>query len=74
MAICVGCNRDSSKMLEYSKEMPVEDDGTYADGKFVCTACYLYLIDLGLDVGSPREMQANALRVVRPLNDDPPAA
>ena len=70
MAICVGCNKDSRDMpVEYTDTDPIENDGTYADGKFVCTACYMYLIDVGLDVGTPQEVQANAIKLVRPLND-----
>lgn len=55
-------------MPEYTKDDPVETDGTYADGKFVCTACYCYLVDLGLDIGTPQDMQENAMKLVRPLN------
>lgn len=68
-AICVGCDRSSAALPEYSDESPVEDDGTFADGKFVCTACYCYLVDLGLDAGTPQDIQASAVRLVRPLND-----
>lgn len=67
-AICVGCGQGSDVMPEYTKDDPVETDGTYADGKFVCTACYCYLVDLGLDIGTPQDMQENAMKLVRPLN------
>jgi len=64
MAICVGCDQTSHD----TGDDPVIEDGTYADGKFVCTACYTYLIDLGLDVGTPHELQAHAIKHVRGLN------
>lgn len=67
-AICVGCNQGSDAMPEYTKDDPVTEDGTYADGKFVCTACYCFLVDMGLDIGTPQELQDSAMQYVRPLN------
>ena len=55
--ICVGCKKDSSEFLEYTDDDRVQDDGTYANGKFVCTGCYCKLIDCGLDVGRPEVLQ-----------------
>lgn len=55
-------------MSEYDEENPVEADGTYCNGKFVCTQCYVMLVDVGLDVGTPEEIQAHAIRIVKPLN------
>lgn len=66
-AICVACSQSSNEMPEYSADDPVESDGTYADGGFVCGSCYGYLIDLGLDVGTPQELQAHAIKHVRGL-------
>lgn len=63
MAICAGCAIDSSKTGEYSINDPVEEDGTYENGKFVCTNCYSELIGVLLlnnkraDVGTPSEIQ-----------------
>lgn len=68
-AVCVGCGQSSGDMPDYTDADPVESDGTYADGKFICTACYMFLIDLGLDIGTPQEMQDNAMKLVRPLNN-----
>lgn len=56
---CVGCYRDSLDLPEYNEENPVEEDGTYVDKKFVCTACYVELIFHGLDLGAPRIIQYN---------------
>lgn len=64
MAKCTGCD----KVSHDSGGEPVIEDGTYADNKYVCTACYLYLIDLGLDEGTPQQLQERAERLVRPLN------
>lgn len=55
--ICVGCERDSSEIAEYTEEMPVEEDGTYANKKVVCTSCYIELVFRGQDVGTPEEIQ-----------------
>ena len=63
-AICTGCLRDDQQVGEFTKDDPVEGDGTYEDGKFVCTECYVKLIPLGLDVGLPAFVQ-NMARVNR---------
>lgn len=65
MAICTGCGRNSKNMREYNKRNPVEYDGTYANGLFVCTKCYTYLITLGVDVGSPQQIQNRARNYVK---------
>lgn len=54
---CVGCKKSVDQLKEYDDENPVEDDGTFANGKFVCTGCYVRLIPMGLDVGSPEIIQ-----------------
>ncbi len=55
---CVGCGKNAEEVGEYDKDdNPVEEDGTYSNGKFVCTGCYIKLIPLGLDVGSPEQIQ-----------------
>jgi len=59
IAICVGCGKTAGELEEYDDNNPVEEDGTYQDGKFVCTNCYVKLIDLGLDIGSPSQIQQN---------------
>ena len=56
-SICVGCQKKASELDEYTADDPVEDDGTFKNGKFVCTECYMELIDLGLDIGSPEIIQ-----------------
>lgn len=63
MAICTGCNRDSKDIGCYNKENPVEDDGTFLNNKFVCTECYMDLINIGQDVGSPSQIQTAARRL-----------
>lgn len=69
-ATCVGCDVDSDDMTEYDPiNSPVEEDGTYADGQFVCTDCYVILIHAGSDVGTPQEIQKAAIEVVRPVNN-----
>lgn len=68
-AICVGCDQYAADLPDYSDENPVESDGTYAENKFVCTACYVFLVDVGKDVGSPYEVQQAAIDLVRPLNN-----
>lgn len=62
--ICQGCECKASETGEYNKNNPVEEDGTYKNGKFVCTACYVKLIDLGLDIGEPMIIQRRARDLV----------
>lgn len=57
MAVCVGCGKTDKQVGEYDKDNPVEEDGTYENGKFVCTSCYVQLIPLGRDVGTPAIVQ-----------------
>lgn len=54
---CVGCGKTDEECGEYDIDDPVENDGTYKDNKFVCTNCYVKLIPLGMDVGSPTMLQ-----------------
>lgn len=65
-AICAGCHRTAAEVGEYNEENPVEEDGTFADGKFVCTACYIKLIAVGQDVGPPRLLQQRIKALVHP--------
>lgn len=65
MATCSGCCADSKDLLDYNDDNPVEDDGTFSDGKFVCNECYCRLIDLREgnfkpDIGNARQIQQNA--------------
>ena len=61
MAFCTGCKRNSAAIEEYDDDdNPVEDDGTYSDGKFVCTDCYFVLIRAGIDIGPPKVLQDRA--------------
>lgn len=65
MAICTGCKVDSRTLSEYDEDNPVTEDGTYFDGKFVCTACYCDLIRFKqprerADIGSPLVIQQRA--------------
>ena len=60
---CVGCGKTDTACGEYGYENPVEEDGTYADGKFVCTNCYMQLIPLGLSAGGARAIQARVVRL-----------
>lgn len=62
---CVGCSRTAESTGEYSEDNPVQKDGTYADGKFVCTTCYVKLIPLGLDVGKPLVIQDRIKNLVK---------
>jgi hypothetical protein len=62
-ATCVGCGRKASECEEYDQYNPVEEDGTYAYDMFVCTACYMELIPLGLDVGPPEIIQGRIARL-----------
>jgi hypothetical protein len=61
-AICAGCGRASDGSGVYGKDNPVEDDGTYADGKYVCDGCYVELTLMGRDVGTPEQLQFWASR------------
>ena len=71
-ATCVSCEVHSSDLDEYDPiDNPVEDDGTYENGKFVCTQCYCRLIDLRdgnfkPDIGTPSEVQKNAKYMLKP--------
>lgn len=67
VAICTGCAKKSTEVEEYSDENPVESDGTYNDGKFVCTSCYVFLVDMGMDIGTPEQLQKFARDLVRPI-------
>jgi hypothetical protein len=62
--ICTGCGRSAAHpdiAIEYEvADDTVFGDGTYANGKFVCNACYSHLVPLGLDVGKPEVIQARA--------------
>ena len=62
-AVCVGCGKKVSKLKEYGKYNPVQEDGTYKNYKFVCTKCYVKLIPLGLDVGTPEEIQERMIKI-----------
>lgn len=66
-ALCVGCGRYSEGLMDYADD-PVEMDGTYSNGKFVCNSCFAFLVDLGFDVGPPESLQEYAKTLVRPLN------
>ena len=59
---CVGCGK-TAKEVGYNKDDPVEEDGTYADHKFICDSCYGELIDIGQDIGSPLELQLRVLKL-----------
>ncbi len=63
-AVCVGCGKNDLQTGEYNADDSVVDDGTYADGKFVCTECYVRLIPIGLDVGSPEIIQQRMKNLV----------
>jgi len=69
MAKCAGCGRDSNEFPCYTDPDgdSVTNDGTYANGKFVCDNCYcrLTIIDRSLSVGSPEVLQANAVKHLR---------
>ena len=56
MINCAGCNK-SYKEVGYPTEADVMEDGTYANGSFVCDSCYIILIQSGLDVGKPEVIQ-----------------
>ena len=59
---CAGCGKDSYE-CGWSEEEPATEDGTYANGKFVCDNCYIKLIPLGLDLGNPEEIQRRIQKV-----------
>jgi len=63
--VCVGCGKDSGELEEYNEDDPVEQDGTFANGMFVCTECYVELIPLGLDVGTAEEIQQRTLNLTK---------
>ena len=55
---CVGCGKTDKECGEYDEEAcgydeAVRQDGTYKNNKFICTNCYVRLIPMGWDVGSP---------------------
>lgn len=47
---CVGCDRTATE-AGYDSDDPVEEDGTYFNGEFICDSCYCKLIARGEDVG-----------------------
>lgn len=64
--ICTGCGRTAFETGMYDpKNNPVEEDGTYADKKFVCDRCYFILIRIGLDIGNAYTLQARAERLIK---------
>ena len=63
MIECTGCGVTAEELVKRGEYESIEDarsDGTYANDKFVCTCCYVKLIPMGLDVGSPAMIQFNA--------------
>ena len=65
---CTGCGKSAAQTKEYDPiDNPVEEDGTYANDKFVCTSCYCVLVSLGLDVGSPEQIQLRAKKHIRKI-------
>lgn len=63
MIKCTGCGVTAEELVERGEYDDINDakcDGTYANDKFVCTTCYIKLIPMGLDVGSPIAIQTNA--------------
>lgn len=65
MAICTGCGITSEKAGVYDEANRVEDDGSFADGKFVCDNCYCELIMIGKDIATPQALQENAKKYCR---------
>jgi len=63
MAICAGCTAHHTTCGYDDENDRVEDDGSYADGKFVCDACYMHLVPRGLDVGTPEQLQERASKL-----------
>jgi hypothetical protein len=63
-AVCVGCLKTDQQTGEYDADNRVEDDGTFLNGKFVCTECYVELIPLGLDIGPPSVIQARIKKLM----------
>lgn len=59
MAKCAGCSKDHTA-CGYDEHDRVEDDGSYADGKFVCDECYIKLVGANADIGTPEVIQENA--------------
>jgi hypothetical protein len=65
-AKCTGCGIDSDKTDDYNKDNPVEQNGTYKDGKFVCDDCYIRLTRIGLDKGPAEHVQLRAAALLPP--------
>lgn len=61
---CAGCGIDSVT-AGYTDDDPAHEDGSYHDGKFVCDKCYCVLIEKGMDVGSPEQLQFRASLVAQ---------
>lgn len=62
--LCTGCGIDAHK-AGYDYEDDVRDDGSYANGKFVCDTCYNKLIEVGLDIGTAVKIQERAQRLCK---------
>ena len=62
-AFCVGCHWPDSECKEYDELHPVESDGTYENGRFVCNLCYLQLRKIGHHAGEPKKVQKWARRI-----------
>ena len=65
MATCAGCDKKDTDFSCFGKDNPVTEDGSYANGKFVCDSCYVALIELGQDVGSATELQRRAEKIFK---------
>jgi 5-deoxy-D-glucuronate isomerase len=64
VATCAGCGKDHTAFPVYNSDMnTVEEDGSYANNRFVCDDCYVVLINMGLDKGTPQELQQRARRL-----------
>lgn len=66
MATCAGCGM-THEACGYDDEDDVLDDGSYANGKFVCDQCYIQLIQRGLDIGSAEQLQERIVAVRKGL-------
>lgn len=67
MAKCAGCLKDHTEFFCYDEEgNSVTNDGSYANGLFVCDYCYVKLdqIDHKLSVGGPEILQFNASKYI----------
>lgn len=62
---CVGCGKSADEFGYDEENDSIYEDGSYdyETKRFVCDMCYIALVQAGCDVGTPKELIANILKL-----------